>query len=123
MRTAVAASVITLSFAAAAGGEQSLAPPASVEALRVALEKSKQPSILIPAVPPWVAPSPTRVWNLTFVPPDTNGEMVTIALPIGELLSHAARGISDARRARAERKADERVRRDLQEFLAQHPQR
>ncbi len=109
MRSVVAAFVIAFSFfAASAGAQQVPEPPVSVEALQVALQRSKQPSILIPAVPPWVAPSPTRVWNLTFVPPDTNGEMVKVAVPIGELLSHAARGISGARRARAERKADER---------------
>jgi hypothetical protein len=52
------------------------------------------------------------------VPPQTNGEVIRVGIPVGELVSRAARSISDANHRRAERKADERVRKDLERFLA-----
>ena len=54
----------------------------------------------------------------TLVPPNTNGELIRISIPVGELVSRAARAISDANHRRAERKADERVRKDLEQFIA-----
>lgn len=59
---------------------------------------------------------PTRVAMFTLAPPETNGEVVRVAIPIGELASRAARAISDARHRRAERKVDRRIARELQQF-------
>ena len=114
--------VLALSLAASADAQQSN-PPVSVESLRVALQRPQQPSILIPAIPPWVAPAPTRLGMLTFVPPDLNGQMVKVIVPVGDLTSRAVHALSTARRRRAERKAHDEVVRDLQEFLAQQPTR
>jgi CO dehydrogenase/acetyl-CoA synthase alpha subunit len=52
----------------------------------------------------------------TWVPPETNGEVIRVAIPVGELASKAARAISDARRRRTERKVDERIMQELQEL-------
>jgi hypothetical protein len=123
MRIAVGGSfVLAFSLAASAGAQQS-DPPVSVESFRVALQKPRPPSMFIPADPPWVAPSATRLGILTFVPPDLNGQMVKVVFPIGELTSRAARALSAARRRRAERKAHDEVLRELRELLVQQPTR
>ena len=61
---------------------------------------------------------PARLGRLTLVPPQTSGEVVRVSIPIGELVSRGARTISAANRRHAERKADERVRKDLERFVA-----
>jgi hypothetical protein len=52
----------------------------------------------------------------TLVPPETNGEVIRVAIPVGELASRAARVISDARRRRTERKVDERIAREVRQL-------
>lgn len=122
MRTAVGGSfVLALSLATSAGAQSD--PPVSVESLRVALQKRQRPSILIPAVPPWVAPAATRLGILTVVPPDLNGQMVKVVLPVGELTSRAAHALSTARRRRAERNTRAEVLHELRAFIAQRPTR
>jgi hypothetical protein len=123
MRIAVGGSFVLAFSLAASAGAQPSDPPLSVESLQVALQKSQQPSILIPAVPPWVAPAATRLGILTFVPPDMNGQMVKVVFPVGELTSRAAHALSTARRRRAERKAHDEILHELREFLAQGPMR
>jgi hypothetical protein len=71
-----------------------------------------RPEELFPLTPP------TRLGMLTFVPPENSGEVVRVSVPVGELVSKAARAISDANHRRGERKADERVRKDLEQFIA-----
>jgi hypothetical protein len=61
---------------------------------------------------------PSRLGMFTLVPPETNGEVVRVSIPVGELVTRAARAMSDANHRRAERKADERVRKDLERFIA-----
>jgi hypothetical protein len=61
---------------------------------------------------------PTRLGMLTLVPPENNGEVVRVSVPVGEGISKAARAISNANHRRGERKADERVRKDLEQFIA-----
>jgi hypothetical protein len=70
-----------------------------------------------------VAPNPTRLGFLTLVPPDTNGEMVKVVVPVGDLISRAARGVSSTRRRRAERQIRERVSRELMAIQAQQTTR
>jgi hypothetical protein len=60
---------------------------------------------------------PRRLGTFTLVPPETNGKVIRVAIPIGERASRAARAISDARQRRAERRIDERVMRELQELV------
>jgi hypothetical protein len=58
----------------------------------------------------------TRLGTFTLVPPKTNGEVITVAIPVGELMSRAARAVSDAHRLRVERKIDGRIVRELQQL-------
>jgi hypothetical protein len=60
---------------------------------------------------------PTRLGMFTMVRPETNGEVIRVAIPIGELASRAARAVSDSRHRRAERKVDERIARELQQLF------
>ena len=60
----------------------------------------------------------TGLGMLTLAPPQTSGEVVRVSIPIGELVSRGARTMSDANRRHAERNADERVRKDLERFVA-----
>lgn len=119
MRVFAGALAIAFSLAVSAIAQQS-DPPVSVERMRVALQ---QPRLVIRDVPPLVSPSATRLGILTFLSPDTNGEMVKVGVPVGELISRTAHAISTARRRRAERKAHEEVLRALEEFEAKQPQR
>jgi len=61
---------------------------------------------------------PSRLGMFTLVPPETNGEVVRVSIPVGELVSKAARTIFDANHRRVDRKADERVRKDFEQFMA-----
>lgn len=62
--------------------------------------------------------TPSRIGMFTVVPPERDGEFIRVAIPVGELVSRAARAVSNANHRRAERKADERVRNDVAQFLA-----
>ena len=117
--TAGAFAVVLLSAAVSAEARQSDPPsPVSVSSVGIALQNLQQPSIWLPKVPQWVAPGPKRWGFLTFVPPGANGEMVKIVLPVGQLVSNAARAISSARLRRAEKKARDEVLRTLKDFEA-----
>jgi hypothetical protein len=61
---------------------------------------------------------PIRFGLFTVVPPRTNGEVVRVSVPVGELIAKAARAVSRANHRRAERNADERVRNDVEKLLA-----
>jgi len=76
------------------------------------------PKLIIRAEDLFPPQRPPRLGMFTLVPPEANGEVVRVSIPIGELVSSAARAISDANHRRAERKADARVRKDLDRFLA-----
>lgn len=56
---------------------------------------------------------PARFGMFALAPPEANGEVIRVSIPIGELASRAARAISDARHRRAERKVDKRIAREL----------
>ena len=111
--------VLMVGLASPAGAQQA-EPRVSVESLRTGLQKSPQPSITIPTMP-WIASNPRRLGMLTLVAPDTNGEIVKVRVPIGDLVSRAAHGVSNARRRRAERHAREEVSRALRDFEARRP--
>jgi hypothetical protein len=59
---------------------------------------------------------PTRLGVFTPVPPQTNGEVIRLSIPVGEFATRAAHAISDARRHHAERKVDERIAHELRVF-------
>lgn len=88
---------------------------------RITTTPQPQPRLIIRTEELFPPTAPTRLGMFTLVPPQTKGEVVRVSIPVGELMSRAARGISDANHRRAERKADERVREDLAQFLASRP--
>jgi hypothetical protein len=93
--------------------------PVSVENISRGLQQAHSLTLgIAPASPVLPLPS-TRLGMLTLLPPDTNGEIVKVAIPIGDLTMRLARSVSNARHQRAERKAGERVGRALREFEAQ----
>ena len=106
--------VIAFFLATSAGAQQLPTPPVSMERVRIALQKPSL-SLSLPPVP-LVAPRTTPLGILTLVPPRSDGEVVRVAIPLGELISRAFDAASDARRRRAEKKAHERVMRALEEF-------
>ena len=61
---------------------------------------------------------PMRLGMFTLAPPQGDGEVIRLRIPVGELVTRTARAVSDTHHRRAERKADERVRKDLEQFLA-----
>jgi hypothetical protein len=81
------------------------------------------PKLIIRAEDLFPLTRPTHLGMFTLVPPEANGEVVRVSIPIGEFVSRAARAISDANHRRAERKADERVRKDLDRLLGSAPER
>jgi len=80
--------------------------------------QTTQPRLIIRPEDLFPIMRPTRLGMLTLQPPQTTGEVVRISIPVGELVSKAARALSDANHRRAERDADERVRKDLEQFIA-----
>jgi hypothetical protein len=60
---------------------------------------------------------------LTFLPPDTPGEFVRVAFPVGALVSHAVHSTSAARRGHAEKRAHAEVARALADFQNTPPPR
>src|SRR5262245_51776886 len=85
----------------------------SVERIRAALQRAgSQPAFVIPPLLDRAA-TIRQFGPLTLVPPEMNGEIVRVAIPIGDLTTRATRALASARRRRAERKADERVARAL----------
>jgi len=96
--------------------------PVSIDAIRAALQRSAPPLVISGAVPPPEV-RPTRLGLLTLVPPDRSGEIVKVAIPIGELTTRAFRGVANAQHRRAERGAERRVLEDLRAFQAGQPKR
>lgn len=88
------------------------------EPKRVNAALQTPPKLIIRAEDLFPLTRPARVGLFTLLPPETNGEMVRVSIPVGDLVSRAARAVSDANHRRAEQKADERVRKDLERFLA-----
>jgi hypothetical protein len=91
--------------------------PASVERIRIALE-SPQPPLSIDGVPFFgpTKPDETHWGALTFVPPDSPGQMVNVRVPIGDLVGRAARSVAAAHHHRAEKEAHAEVVKALMEF-------
>jgi hypothetical protein len=113
----VTAWVIALTVTLVGAAEQQ-SPPREVSAAVHA-----QPKLVIKREDLFPLTRPARLGLFTVVPPQTNGEVVRVSVPVGELVSKAARAMSEANHRRAERKADERVRNDLDKFLAAAPNR
>ena len=104
--------MIALTATSVRGAEQQPPPREPAAAVQT------QPKLVIKTEDLFPLTRPTRLGLFTVVPPQTNGEVVRLSVPIGELVSKAAHAISEANHRRAERQAGERVRDDLARFLA-----
>jgi hypothetical protein len=119
MRIAGVGCVVMVAFSLASLEAQQSDQSVSVEAVRQALQKPQRLSLVIPPVFPLVPQGNRRIGILTLAAPDTNGEIVKVVVPIGELTTRLARKISSAQYRRGERKAREAVERSLRDFQAQ----
>jgi hypothetical protein len=122
MRIIVGATAGVLLFLVSSVSAQQPNSAASVDRVRLALERlQEQPTTLtIPTLQPWTTPAPRRLGILTLIPPQTDGQLIRVGVPIGDLAARAARAVSSARHRRAERKASERVQRALEELQTVH---
>lgn len=121
MRTTLGCSLIAAVVLVGPAAAQRPATSVSLDAIRSGLQRSTAPLITRGAAPPTGVRS-TRLGVLTLIPPDTTGEMVNVAIPVGELTTRAIRVVTSARHRRAERAAERRVREDLRAFQAKQPQ-
>ena len=119
MRILAGTSAVVVLFFVASVGAQQANSSASVERVRLALESSQQTRLTSPILPPWIAPVPTRLGTLTLLPPQTNGQFVSVVVPVGDLVMRAVHTVSAGQHRRAERKAHEEVLSALQDFQAQ----
>ena len=88
----------------------------SVERVSAALQRQSQ---LGSSVLTWTEPPPKKLGIFTLVSPREPGEMVRLRLPIGELVSKAAQGVSAANQRRRETSARHEVQKALTVFIAQ----
>jgi|SRR5689334_18559208 hypothetical protein len=113
MRTIAAVAVSFLCWIATVSADQLARDPKQIDsAIQPQTKLIIRPEELFPLT------RPTRLGMFTLQPPQTTGEVIRVSIPVGELVSKAARALSDANHRRSERKADERVRKDLEQFLA-----
>lgn len=88
----------------------------SVERVSAALQRQSQ---LDSGAVTWTEPPPRKLGIFALVPPEEPGEVVRVRLPIGELVSKAAQGISAANQRRRETSARHEVQKVLSAFIAQ----
>ena len=115
MRALLAATIAGLWLAAPSLSAQQASAP---ERVSLAL-----PSPFIsPLAPVWSTPDVKRLGILSLAPTDINrGEVVRVAVPVGDLVNRTAHAVVSAQHRRAEREAHEQVVRELQTFLARQP--
>ena len=95
----------------------------SLDRVRLLLERAQQQPTLTTPLQPWTTPVPRRLGILTLLPPQRDGQLIRVGVPIGDFATRAAHAVSSGRYRRAERKAGERVQRALHDFQAQLPAR
>ena len=114
MRTGLATVIVTLLIGAAVSADQDDSRPLNAPL-------PTQPKLIIRSEELFPLTRPTRLGILTLVQPQTNGEVIRVSIPIGELASRAAHAVSEASRRRAERKINQHIARELQEFTSPKP--
>jgi hypothetical protein len=91
------------------------------ESLKQTLQKPQTLNLSFQPEQFWIEPKdPTRSRILTIVPP-TDGEVINVSVPVGELVMRAAHAIARAQYRRQERQAHDEVQRALQEFFQAQP--
>src|ERR1700736_5602097 len=97
--------------------QQSEPSSASLDRMRAALQSPQPITITSDGVPLLVPikPDEFRLGVLTFAPPDTPGQLVSIRVPVGALASRVAHSIAAAQHRHAERAARNEVAKALVE--------
>jgi hypothetical protein len=88
----------------------------SLQRIRLALQ---QPLPIVSSTVPVQGNLPKKLGIVTFVPPTGRGEMVRVAIPIGELVSRAFKGVAAAYHRRQEAAARREVEAALIRFVKQ----
>ncbi len=81
----------------------------------------QQPPSLLRGIDPVESAVPQTFGILTVVPPTGRGEMIRVAIPIGELVSRAVKGAAAANRRRQEAAARRKVEAALEWLKEQQP--
>ncbi len=104
------------------GAQQAEPSTASMERIRAALQSPQQP-LNSNGVPLFAPSEPDEFhWGvLTFLPPDTPGEFVSVRVPVGDLVGRAAHSVVAAQHRRAENAAHDSVVKALAEFQNAQP--
>jgi len=102
------------------GAQQPSEPPPSVSLDRVRAALQRPQPITLNGVSILAGTKPDEVqWGiLTFVTPTTPGQFVSVRVPVGELVSHAAHSVVAAHHRRAENAAHAEVLKTLADFQA-----
>jgi hypothetical protein len=106
----------------AVGAQESVPSSASLKRIRAALQSPQQPisSDGVPLFSPG-KPDKIQLGIVTFLPPDSPGEVVSMRVPVGALISRAAHSVAAAQHRRAERAAGDEVAKALAEFQRAQP--
>jgi hypothetical protein len=118
--------VVMLTSMVAAQAPAPSSQPLSLDAIQKAVDAQQRtvPIPYSPDAPPVPGEKLRQLGVVSLLAPDPqHGEVVRIGVPVGGLTMRMAGAIGSARRGRAERKAGERVQRDLDAFLAQRKQK
>ncbi len=92
---------------------------ASVERIRRALQAPPQIVLGRETPPVSIGPGVKTFGIFTLATPQSDGEMVRVVVPVGELVMRAVSGVARAQHRRAERKARQEVLRALADFQSQ----
>jgi hypothetical protein len=113
LRNTILRLLVFILFVAASAGAQSppLASPTD--------QQTPPPELKLDTVTVPITPDRRQFGIFTLEPPVTNGQIVGVGVPIGELVGRAVGSVKKAQHRRAERKARVQVQKELQEFLAQ----
>lgn len=116
MKLAAAVLGILVGALAVAPALQAQVTERAVERVSVALLR---PLRLDSGVFSWTNPSPRKLGVFTIEPPTAPGEVLRVRLPIGELVSKAARSVTAAHQGRREAAARREVEAALRAFCAE----
>lgn len=109
--TCFALALVVVSSTTAARAEQSDSRPKPPNS-----PLPTQPRLVIRSEELFPISRPARIGVFTLAPPETNGEVIRLSVPVGEFVMKSVRAIADARRRAEERKVEQRIAKELREL-------
>ena len=94
-------------------------PSVSLDRVRAALQRPEPMTLNGVSIVAGIKPDEVQWGILPFVTPTTPGQFVSVRVPVGELVSHAAHSVAAAHHRRAENAAHAEVLKALADFQAQ----